>query len=429
VQPPDAIYASPLTIDFGMQTTGSGTVPVTVTIRNYSQSDAAVISVGMFGPGSNFTATTACPSSLPAGGDCTVQITFAPASAGVHTASLPIFGRGRTLNVHVTGTLAGPTLSVDASQFDFGGLPIGSPSPIQHATLRNTGPITLTGIALAGNAPGFGAAATGCNVLAPGAACNVAVAITPTVDGPITRVLTLTSEAGVQYLTATVAGMQPAAYAAGTFLSSSPYELDFGPVPFGEASPRRAFTFSLSGGAALTVAHRAFVPPLLPFDSVDVCPAIQQANIPCTYSFVFLPTTAGDFSGTATVLTGKGPRILRMRGTGVAPLLYIPPRSLEFGPTPIGVIAVQTVTVRNPGPGPIESLTASAPGMPFGVVNRCLGGLPAGASCDVVFSFAPASLRRQTTAVVLHSAAGDVAIRLQGGDDAMRDVLLPLVMR
>ena len=89
------------TIGFGSALAGTASTPITVTITN-SGTPPAILTVrgASVSPAGNFAATNNCDAGVPAGGDCTLTVTFTPAAspvaapcgsdAGTKTASLTI---------------------------------------------------------------------------------------------------------------------------------------------------------------------------------------------------------------------------------------------------------------------------------------------------------------------------------------------------
>jgi hypothetical protein len=98
-----ALAASPTSLSFGSQNTGTTSAAQSVTISNTGSAPATISAVASTAP---FAQTNTCGSSLAAGTACTASVTFAPTSAGASTGSLTVTsnaGNG-TLTVALSGT-------------------------------------------------------------------------------------------------------------------------------------------------------------------------------------------------------------------------------------------------------------------------------------------------------------------------------------
>jgi Carbohydrate binding module (family 6)/F5/8 type C domain/Abnormal spindle-like microcephaly-assoc'd, ASPM-SPD-2-Hydin len=98
-----ALAASPSSLSFGNQVTGSASAAKTVTVSNPNSSAVTVSSVSVTGP---FAETSTCGASIAADGSCTVSVTFAPTAAGAATGSLTVASSapGSPLTVALSGT-------------------------------------------------------------------------------------------------------------------------------------------------------------------------------------------------------------------------------------------------------------------------------------------------------------------------------------
>jgi len=70
---------SPSQLNYGNQPVGSSSPPQAVTLRNVGTSGVNITGVSTT---RNFTQTNNCPSAIPAGASCTIDVTFAPTAAG-----------------------------------------------------------------------------------------------------------------------------------------------------------------------------------------------------------------------------------------------------------------------------------------------------------------------------------------------------------
>jgi hypothetical protein len=77
---PDGLVISPTNIEFGTQSVASQSAPVRITVHNPSNS--AIHFDQIISSGIDFESRNNCGNELPAGANCTVQVTFRPAISG-----------------------------------------------------------------------------------------------------------------------------------------------------------------------------------------------------------------------------------------------------------------------------------------------------------------------------------------------------------
>jgi hypothetical protein len=129
VQPAPIVSLSPLFVSFGSQNVNTTSSPATVTLTNIGDATLNITppsgsTTGIsITPATPFAETNNCGSSLAAGKNCTITITFTPASTGIQTASLQITDNdddttGAQQIVSLTGagssTIAGGSFYTDA---------------------------------------------------------------------------------------------------------------------------------------------------------------------------------------------------------------------------------------------------------------------------------------------------------------------------
>jgi hypothetical protein len=142
------------------------------------------------------------PRMVEPGASCVAKVEFEPTAVGATAATLSFFGAGEgALQVPVEGTGVAPRLSLSPTARDFGSVAVGSAGPTQTFALRNESldPQTIDSATLAGADLGdFQLRSDECSetVLAPGAACAVAVRFDPGSSGPKTATLRLRGTGG-----------------------------------------------------------------------------------------------------------------------------------------------------------------------------------------------------------------------------------------
>ena len=102
------LSASPSSVAFGNENTGSTSAAQTVTISNTGTASASISGVSASAP---FGETNTCGSTLAAGASCTAAVTFAPTAAGASSGDLTVSSNATnsTLSVALTGTGVGST--------------------------------------------------------------------------------------------------------------------------------------------------------------------------------------------------------------------------------------------------------------------------------------------------------------------------------
>ncbi|MCX7783769.1 MAG: choice-of-anchor D domain-containing protein [Meiothermus sp.] len=142
----------------------------------------------------------------------------------------------------------------------------------------------------------------------------------------------------------------------------------------------------------------------------------MAAGTTCQYNFTFKPTQTGSFETTSSSSTNAGPIVIKLKGTGVGPRLWVTPLELDFGTVVVGATSAPlTVTITNLG---LSTLTNFAGGAPFdtqfGASQNCAAGVAAGASCQYTFTFKPARAGVFETTSSSSTNAGPFVIKLRG---------------
>jgi hypothetical protein len=277
----NGIVVNPLYVDFGNVTVGTtspyqdvvvsnaSTNPVTLTMGNMPARFARVTS------GIPLTAPN-CGSSLAAGANCTVRITFHPTAATVSTGTFAVSGHIVTL----TGTgVAAALTNVTLSSLNFAPQVIFTKSAVGFVTITNNraAAISLAGLSINGpNADQFARSGGTCgNALAAHHNCTVGITFTPT--APDTQTATLD-----------VVGNSANLSGNGKYLSVAPNALIFS-APAGGASAVQKVTVTNGGNSAVT----GIV--VTPSDSTNYTVTSDCINLAsgaaCTISVTFNPAT------------------------------------------------------------------------------------------------------------------------------------------
>jgi len=99
----------PSNLDFGNQQVGTTSPPQVATLTNYGTQALTIHGIHITGPNhTDFAQTNNCGTSVPAGGNCTISVTFTPKHGGARTATLGVYDDGgaspQTVALSGTGT-------------------------------------------------------------------------------------------------------------------------------------------------------------------------------------------------------------------------------------------------------------------------------------------------------------------------------------
>ena len=191
-------------IDFGTQSSGTVSAPLSVTLRNPGGVNLVVDSIAIGGPdAADFTVGGSCiaGASLQSttigqpGGECDVSVTFHPVATGPHSATITLGYAGATTfpetqAILLTGSadLAPvPEAAASTGSLDFGALFPGDVSPPQTLVVSNpgTGPLLILGLSVSGeqasefSVAGTCASAATTVAVAPGSTCELQVQFAP----------------------------------------------------------------------------------------------------------------------------------------------------------------------------------------------------------------------------------------------------------
>jgi hypothetical protein len=187
-----AISASPTALSFGTVSVGQKSTAQSVTLTNSGQAPLTLASLTLGGSASgDFALAGDCTvgAAMAPGGSCSMQLTFAPTTVGVRSASVTVTSNAANGNPVVT-------LSGSAAQYALAVNPVaatlqstvGTMSAPLQAVVTNSGAsaITLSAITVTGPfsvQQGSNACGAGPIDLVPGQSCNIYVAFMPDVAG------------------------------------------------------------------------------------------------------------------------------------------------------------------------------------------------------------------------------------------------------
>jgi FG-GAP-like repeat len=237
----------------------------TATLSNTASNTLVIVtptSASVAGAGFSFVSTT-CSTQLPASGNCTVTLRFAPTAAStfsgavtVDTASGP---RTASFTASSSGAAAASTATLTSAAPNLGNVTVGtSPAPMASVTFRNDGSAAMTLTGLSGLSSPFQVSANNCGSVAPASSCSMSITM-------------LTSAAGAgPNAVSTVGATNNASFningsvtAGGTFSTAALNSAtpNFGTVNQGTTpAPTFQVTFRNDGNTAMTLSDLAGLP-------------------------------------------------------------------------------------------------------------------------------------------------------------------------
>jgi hypothetical protein len=186
---------TPRSLDFGPVGVGfeSGPLVVTITNQYWFVTLTNWSGGGLYPP---FNASQDCANGVPPGGHCHYYFRFSPTETGTFSATSTSSNSGGTFSIDVRGTGVGASLYVTPLWLDFGLVQPGNTSPVQTATIYNTGMSTLTNFAGGGLYPPFLASQDCANGVPPGEHCRYYFRFAPSRLGRFTAYSTSGTNGG-----------------------------------------------------------------------------------------------------------------------------------------------------------------------------------------------------------------------------------------
>jgi hypothetical protein len=373
------------------------------------------------------------PFTLAANGSATLNVHFAPSTAGAASAQLVIASNSSgspSTTVQLAGTgvaaaAAPPTtgvagLSVSTSTVAFGSVTVGTPS-VQPVTLTSSGTaaVIVSGATLSGTGFTLSGATTFPLTLNSGQTATLNLQFDPTVAGAAAGNLTIASNSqaspsDVVQLTGTgvAAAAPPTTGVPGLTVSTS--TVAFGSVAVGTPSIQPV-TLTSSGTAAVIVSGATLSGTGFTESGVTF-PLTLNAGQTATLNLQFDPTVTGAATGNLTITSDSQASpsdIVAITGTGVAatpasgtPGLTVSSSTVAFGNVAVGTTSTQSLTLTSSGTAAVVVSGASLSGTGFsesGVTFPLT--LNAGQTATLSLQFDPATAGAATGTLTITSNA------------------------
>ena len=203
-----SVQFSPSSIEFANEAVGNTSPAQTVTVTNAGYSATNISSISVTGANaSDFSETNTCGSSLAAGANCSISVTFTPAAMGARTAAVTIAddAPGSPQTIALAGNGSG-IVGVSPSTVTFSSQYVGTTGLPQSVTVTNNAATPLTISKVTTSPADFGSVSACGSTLAPGASCAIGVFFDPTQAGSRTGTLTITDSATGSPQTVTLNG-------------------------------------------------------------------------------------------------------------------------------------------------------------------------------------------------------------------------------
>src|SRR5271155_3400268 len=404
-------------VSFGSVPVGT-TATQSVTVTNTGLGAVTIASAALTGTG--ITVIGGNPAgTIGVGQSSTVQLQFAPTSAGATNGSLTILSDASNspLAISITGTGTQAGLTIAPSALTFGNVIVGQ-SGTQSVKLTNSGnsSVTINLATVAGT--GFGINRLSLpTTLTGGQSLSFNAQFAPTASGAATGSVTFTDNAPGSPQVLSVVGT---GVATNSTLVANPGSVAFGNVSAGSSSPQ-TITLTNTGNTSATISAISSSGTGFSASGLSV-PLTLAASHSTTFTAQFAPTTVGAASGSIQITsTASNPTVtVALSGSGVQGNLTASPTSINFGSLLVGAGGSVSVTLRNSGTASVAISQGSASGTGFSITGLAAQTLTAGASTSFTAKFAPTAAGSATGSVSITSNApgSPLVIGLSGSGTA-----------
>jgi hypothetical protein len=310
------LSVSPLNLAFGNENIGISSPPQTITVTNLRTFPLGVTGVTITGSDpQDYSQTNNCPPTLQPNTKCQVKVTFTPTASGTRSAGLVVAYKGlgspQTVPLTGTGVLLG-TVSLTPSQLTFATQLVNTRSPLQTATLTNTGTVAVNISSIAATSP-FSETNNCPASLSVGANCQIKVAFKPTARGLVKGMLSVSDDAQGSPQTITLSG-------AGTVVKLSPIGVNFGNQKVGTTSLPISIALTNEDTSAPVNISGINIKGTNPgdFGQTNNCGSSVPPGGTCTIKVKFKPKATGQRSAILAVTDdgGGSPQTVPLAGTG-----------------------------------------------------------------------------------------------------------------
>jgi hypothetical protein len=401
---PPTLTFTPPNLTFGNQLVKTTSPPQPVMLTTNG-----TLTISSITASTQFAQTNNCGSGLPAGGSCTINVTFTPSAPGVQNGSLMLTdsGAGSPQSVPLSGTGVQPAVTLSPPRLIFGNQTVNMPSGNMASTLENSGTstLTITSINLGGANKNDFTEGNNCpSSLPPGGTCQINVTFTPSSTGQKSANVSVTDNApgSPQSLPLSGVGVLPA-------VTFSPTNLTFpNQVVYTTSAPQKV-NLKNTGLGILDITNTGASGE---FGDTTNCGQTLSPGASCTINVTFQPTDKGVLTGAISVTDNApgSPQQVPLTGTGT--YVQLSPASVNFGNQPLNSTSLpKYITFVNKGSGPVNftgtgiSITGTDQG-DFAETNNCGTSVPSGGNCKIKVTFTPSALGQRTADVSISDDGG-----------------------
>ncbi len=194
-----AVSLVPSSQSFGSLSLGTTSAPKVITLKNFQTVPLNIAGISTSG---DFAQTSTCPlspSTLGAGANCTISVTFTPTAVGLRSGALTVNDNAPNAPqiAQLTGTGTAP-VSVSPATLSFANQVFATTSAAKTVTLKNTQtvPLTVSAISTSGDFAQTSTCPLSPSTLGPAASCMISVTFTPTALGNRVGTLSIADNAG-----------------------------------------------------------------------------------------------------------------------------------------------------------------------------------------------------------------------------------------
>src|SRR5277367_3572288 len=404
-------------VSFGSVAVGT-TATQSLSVTNTGLGTVTIASAALTGAG--FTVVGGNPAgTIGVGQSSTIQLQFAPTSAGAINGSLTILSDASNspLAISITGTGTQAGLTVAPSALTFGNVIVGQ-TGTQSVKLTNSGNSSVTINLATVTGTGFGISGLSLpTTLTGGQSISFSAQFTPTGASAASGSITFTDNAPGS---PQVVSMIGTGVATNSSLVATPGSVAFGNVSVGSSNPQ-TITLKNTGNISATIS--AISASGSGFSATGLAvPLTLAANQSTTFTAQFAPTTVGAASGSIQITSNaSNPTVtVALSGSGVQGNLTANPTSINFGSLLVGASGSVSVTLRNSGTASVAISQGSASGTGFSITGLAAQTLTAGESTSFTAKFAPTAAGSATGSVSITSNApgSPLVIGLSGSGTA-----------
>jgi len=417
---------SPTSLAFSSEGVGVASPTKAITLSNAGTDVLKIASVAVTGTdASSFTQTNTCGTSIAAGANCAITLTFTPKAVGSLTASVVVTDNaGNVTGTTQTATLSGTgtgvaRISFSPTSLTYASTDVAVASATQSITLSNPGtaPLAISTIGISGTDPADYSQTNTCPAsVAVSGTCTITVAFKPTVAGTRTATVSVTDNAAASPQTVALSGT-----AVGVAEATVSGPITFAAQTVGTTSSAKTATITDSGSASLVVASFAISGTnASDFKATSTaCPGTIAIGANCGISITFTPAASGARTASLTItdnagnVTGTKQTIaLSGTGAGVPQAIITPSTGFAFASEAVGGAAGPLkVTLSNPGTGPLTISSIAITGAntaDYYEFDTCVPTVNVNATCEIALYFAPKAVGALNASVVVTDNAGNV---------------------